>query len=212
MTAHYEDFRLHDPRIIARIVSRWPFATITANGPDWPVVAHAPLTLADDGAVEFHLAKANPALPHLAAGTPVSVVVQGPSAHVSPAWYGARFPAGADRSRTAPTWDYLTLTLRGRLALLPEAELIRQIARLVAQHEGIEGWQMSEIDPAFFTALRTHILGFRLEIADFDCIAKFSQEQAEEDRAGASAGLRARGQGQDAAVARLIESLTEITG
>lgn len=216
MTTHYGQFRLRDAGIIPRIVARWPFAAIIANGADWPVVAHAPLTMGKAatglGAVEFHLARSNPALPHLGHGTPVTVVVQGPSAHVSPAWYIGRFPdADADRSRTAPTWDYLTLTLRGRLAALSDEELTRQLGDLVAQHEGAAGWQLSEIDAGFFGGLRAHILGYRLEIEAFDCVAKFSQEQREADAAGVVAGLRARGSGQDHAVAELVENLKDLT-
>lgn len=86
MTAHYQEFRLYDPAVIARIVARWPFAAIVANGPEWPVVAHAPLTL----------------------------------------------------------------TLRGRLAVLSDAELAAHLADLVGQTEGEAGWRIAEIDPGFF--------------------------------------------------------------
>lgn len=220
MTAHYQEFRLDDPAVIARVIMRWPFAAIVANGPEWPVVAHAPLVLSKAAggregfdAVEFHLAKINPALADLGDGIPVTLDVQGPSAHVSPAWYMGRFPnSDADRSRTAPTWDYLTLTMRGHLAVLSDAELAAHLADLVGQTEGENGWRISEIDPGFFTGLRSHILGYRVRIESFDCIAKFSQDKSDADIAGIIAGLCRRGRGQDRSVAELVGSLAGITG
>ncbi len=207
--------------MIARIVARWPFASIVANGPEWPVVAHAPLILSkiaegkgkELGAVEFHLAKVNPALVHLNEGTPVTLDVQGPSAHVSPAWYKGRFPADdSDRSRTAPTWDYLALTMRGRLVVLSDMELAAHLSDLVGQTEGETGWRISEIDPGFFSDLRNHIVGYRMHIESFDCIAKFSQDKGEADIPGIVAGLCGRDLGQDRSVAELVGSLAAITG
>lgn len=205
MSSHYQEFRQTDPEIISQVVDQWPFATITANGPDWPVVAQSPVVMPQPGYVEFHLANANPAMPQLSEGVHAVLVFQGPSAHVSPSWYRARFPGpDADRSRTAPTWDYLTLTLRGRLQIMEDAELTRHLGELVARHEGKQGWKLSEIDPAFFAGLRQHITGYRLGIEAFDCIAKLSQDQSAEDRKGIVAGLNARATGQDRALAGVI--------
>lgn len=221
MTTHYQEFRLTDPAVVARIVSRWQFAAIIANGPQWPVVAHAPLVvsktaeLADTGpgAVEFHLAKINPAMPHLGDGMAVTLDVQGPSAHVSPSWYKGRFQNDdADRSRTAPTWDYLTLTMRGRLAVLSDAELAAHLVDLVGQSEEENGWRMSEVDPGFFSGLRNHIVGYRVRIESFECIAKFSQDESETDILGIIAGLCRRNRGQDRSVAELMVSLAAVTG
>lgn len=208
MSSHYQEFRRTDPAIISQVVEQSPFATITANGPDWPVVAQSPVVMPTPDHVEFHLANINPAMPQLREGTPAVLVFQGPSAHVSPSWYRARFPGpDADRSRTAPTWDYLTLTLRGRLQIMEDAELTRHLEELVARHEGEQGWKLSEIDPAFFSGLRQHITGYRLGIEAFDCIAKLSQDQSVEDREWIVAGLSARATGQDLALADMISSL-----
>lgn len=217
MTAHYPEFRIHDPAVIARIVRRWPFATILANGPEWPAIAHAPLTLARQpeeqalGAVEFHLAKVNPAQGIFGPDTPVIVSILGPSAHVSPTWCKGRFPdADADRSRTAPTWDYLALTLRGRLTVMSDAELAAHLSDLVGQTEGDAGWRISEIDAGFYARLREHIVGYRMQIERFDCLAKFSQDENASDTAGIAAGLRERARGQDLCVAELVEDLSAI--
>lgn len=215
MAAHYEKFRLNDPAIIPRIVARWPFATIITNGPDWPVTAQAPVVMAKSApdAIEFHLAKSNPALSVLGPAAKAGLVLQGPSAHVSPSWYKGRFPGPeADRSRTAPTWDYLTLTLRGHLKAMSDQELAEHLIQLVALHEADDGWHMAEMDPLFSAELRRHILGFRLVIEGFDCVAKFSQDREAEDIAGIIDGLCGRDHGQDREVAALVRDLGPVTG
>ena len=208
MTQHYKSFRIDDPTIIPRIVARWPFATIVANGPGWPMAAQTPLVMVDgQSAVEFHLAKANPAMAVLQEGAKAMAILQGPSAHISPSWYLGRFPTpDSDRSRTAPTWDYLTLTLRGQLGVLADDGVANHLSDLVARHEAPDGWQLAEIDPQFFNELRGHIRGFRLVIEGFDCVAKFSQDKADQDISGVIAGLIARGQGVDREVADLVRN------
>ena len=92
------------------------------------------------------------------------------------------------------------------------AELAAHLSDLVGQNEGKAGWQIAEIDPGFFSGLRNHIVGYRVHIESFDCVAKFSQNRGAIDVAGIVAGLKARGLGQDLAVAGLVESLEAITG
>lgn len=217
MAVHYEEFRLYDPSIIGKVVGRWPFATVMANGPEWPAVAHTPLVFKEPagdgqlGAVEFHLARANPAFADFLPGKPVTLSLLGPSAHVSPSWYVGRFPsADSDRSRTAPTWNYLNPTLRGRLSLLSDTQLAEHLADLVAQSEGDAGWRIAEIDQQFFVGLRNHITGFRVEAEAFDCVSKFNQDKSALDRSGVIDGLRRRGRDQDASVADFMETLARL--
>lgn len=174
------------------------------------MIAQAPLTFRDvpgsAGAVEFHLARQNRITDTISDGTPVTIIVNGPSAHISPSWYKARFPdASADRSRTAPTYDYVSASLQGRLRRLGNSDLKKQIADLVAQHEAADGWRFEEIDPAVFSSWCDLLVGYRMEIGTFDLTAKISQEQKVEDRPGIAAGLRTRGQHADSAMALLVE-------
>ena len=219
MTTHYEEFRLYDPAVIGKIVARWPFATVMVNGPHWPAVVHTPLVFKEStgearpGSVEFHLARANPAFADFLPAKPVALSLLGPSALVSPSWYMGRFPdADSDRSRTAPTWDYLNLTLHGRLSPLSDAQLASHLSDLVGQSERDAGWRLAEIDQGFFAGLRNHIMGFSVEIESFTCLAKFSQDKSALDRSGVIAGLRRRATGQDASVADLVEDLSILTG
>ncbi len=206
---HYAHFKQTDPRVLKALTLAFPFATIAANGEGRPITAHAPLTFREDNAneaVEFHLAKANPIIPYLQNGTKLTITINGPSAHISPNWYTARFSgANPDRSKTAPTYDYIIANLSGSVQILGATELTSQINDLVAISEPDDGWKIDEIDQDTFGKWQNMIIGFRMPIESFDLTAKLSQEQDVADKAGIIEGLRKRGTGSDLALSRIIE-------
>lgn len=207
---HYEHFKQRDPKVLKALVESFPFATITANGPDGPVVAHAPLTfkqgITANGMVEFHLAKENPIIPYMQNGTKLTVTVNGPSAPISPSWYTARFPSDkSDRSKTAPTYNYINANLSGSIQTMDTEHLTSQIGDLVAANEPDDGWNMQEIDPTTFDKWRGLIAGFRMPIESFDMTAKLSQEQNPANKSGIIAGLQKRGVPSDMAMAQMVE-------
>ena len=61
---HYAQYKHQDPALVGEILKTFPFAAILVNGVKWPAVAQAPMTFRNGataaGAVEFHLAIANP--------------------------------------------------------------------------------------------------------------------------------------------------------
>ncbi|MDA5635935.1 MULTISPECIES: FMN-binding negative transcriptional regulator [Rhizobium/Agrobacterium group] len=129
------------------LIETFPFAVIVINGNGRPLVARAPLTFRDKpgsaGAIEFHLAQQKSIVDTIADGMPATIIIDGPSAHISPSWYTARFPnAASDRSHTAPTCNYVSATLEGRLYRLDCKGLQKQIADLVADHEPDGGWRL----------------------------------------------------------------------
>lgn len=207
---HYDHFKQHNPLVLKALIESFPFATIAVNGADCPVVAHAPLTFRQgttaNGTVEFHLAKENPIMPLLQNGTKATIIINGSSAHISPSWYTARFSGdNPDRSKTAPTYDYVNATLQGSIQTMDTASLIAQISDLVAENEPHDGWKMPEIAPSTFSKWCQLISGFRMAIESFVLIAKLSQEQNTADKLGIIAGLRKRSAPSDMAVATLIE-------
>jgi len=207
---HYAEYKHHDPSLVGEVVETFPFAAILVNGDDGPLVAQAPLTFRPSqrpaGAVEFHLAKANPIAASLSNDVPISIFVQGPGAAISPTWFTASFQGDTpDRSLTAPTYNYLSLVLRGRLQLLGDEALQVQIGDLVRAHEPADGWQVDELAPSLWTAWRGAIQLYRLEIDAFDLTAKFSHGEIAGDRPGVVDGLRRRGHQEDEVMARLVE-------
>ncbi len=207
---HYAQFKQADTALLQCLIEIFPFAVIAINGQERPMIAQAPLTFRSKpglpGMVDFHLARQNGVADAISKGTPATIVVNGPSAHVSPSWYRARFPSSsADRSKTAPTYNYVSATLAGRLCRLGDSDLRQQIADLVNRHEPADGWRFEEIDPAVFDTWRNLLVGYRMEIESFDLTVKISQEQKAEDRPSIAEGLRHRGEYADMAMARLVE-------
>jgi len=206
---HYAEFKQHDPSLVLEMVRTFPFATILVNGDNGPLVAQAPLTPRSGespaGAVEFHLALANSITKSLVPDVPISIIVQGPGAAISPSWYTATFPGdNPDRSEAAPTYNYLSLVIRGRLALIDDQALQEQIKDLVLAYEPADGWRTEELAPHLWNGWRKAIVGFRLEIAEYDLTAKISQGDSPGDKPGVVEGLRKRGLQQDEMVARLV--------
>lgn len=207
---HYAEYKLSDPGLVAHMLRTFPFAAIMVNTPDGPALAQAPITFREGagpaGALEFHLAKANPIAAHMLSDVPVTILVQGPGAHISPSWYSASYPTpDADRSRTAPTYNYLSLVINGRLAYMDDPALQRQIRDLVRANEPDDGWKTDELAPDLWEIWRKHIQGYRLEIERFDLTAKFSEGDVAADRPGVIQGLRARAVQGDLSVARVLE-------
>lgn len=209
LAMHYAHFKQTDPRVLKAILQAFPFATISTNAMEIPAVAHAPLTFREDnanGMVEFHLAKANSIITHLQNGTKLTIIINGPSAHISPSWYTARFSGNnPDRSNAAPTYNYINANLFGSVQMLDDIELTAQIKELVAANEPADGWKLEEIDHDIFNKWRNMIIGFRMPIESFDLTAKLSQEQNPVDKPGIIEGLRQRGKNSDIAMARIIE-------
>ena len=72
----------------------------------------------------WHLAVANSITKSLVPDAPITILLQGPGAAISPSWYTASFQGEhSDRSETAPTYNYLSLVIRGRLSLIDDQAL-----------------------------------------------------------------------------------------
>jgi transcriptional regulator len=214
---HYAEFKLNKPGLIPAMVSAFPFATIMVNGPTCPLAVHAPATLTTeaDGSerLEFHIAMANPAYEAMRLNPLATVCFHGPSAAISPSWYEGRFPGkDADRSRTAPTYNYLNLVVTGRVAPMTESELGDQIRDLVEKLEPDDGWQFDEIGVETYAAWSSLIRGFRISIETADLTAKLSQDQKTDDRVGITKGLRRRSGFMDDAMAELVQGFDGTAG
>lgn len=207
---HYAEFKLNDPGLIPAMVSAFPFATIMVNGPTSPVAVHAPTTLSRDTdgieSLEFHIAVANPAFETMQTNPFATICFHGPSAAISPSWYEGRFSTkDADRSRTAPTYNYLSLAVTGRVAPMTMSELRDQIRDLVEKLEPDDGWKFDEIGSDIYAAWSELIRGFRVRIETADFTAKLSQEQDIKDRLAIAKGLRRRSGFMDDTMAGLVQ-------
>lgn len=158
---------------------------------------HLPLYL-DGYTLVGHVARANPLWQ--ACPCPALVVMAGAEAYVSPNWY----PSKAAHGRAVPTWNYVTLHIRGRLETFDDpAALEAAVARLSDRHEATQSrpWTIAEAPRDYIDRLLAGIVGVRLRIDSVEGKRKLSQDKPQADHAGVIAGLAATGDDRDAALA-----------
>jgi transcriptional regulator len=133
------------------------------------------------------------------------VILRGPDAYVSPAWYASK----AEHGRVVPTWNYLTVHVYGRLVVHDDvAWLDALVRRLTAKHEttvhppgGVPPWSVDDAPAGFIAGQLRAIVGVEVVIDRIEAKAKLSQNRPAADIDGVVAGLRTRG---DAASADAI--------
>lgn len=191
-------YRHDDRALLETLLDEIGFGMVFMTTPDGPRVAHTPLLSTGDGAVQFHLARAN-ALSKWLDGATALVTINGPDGYVSPRWYAER--------GTVPTWDYVSLELEGRVRRMDQDGLNALLYTLIDKQEsrlGGEQWSGEETPPDVWRKLLSAIVGFELEIQAWRPTLKLSQNKPAEDRARIAEGLEAAG---SPALAQLIRTL-----
>ena len=193
------------PQVHALMRAR-PLAALVSTGPLGLYGTHLPTVLKDDGpfgTIECHLARANPHWKDLAAGGEALMIFQGPESYVTPNWY----PSKALHGKTVPTWNYAVVHAYGRPAVMEDPDWKRRhVSELTAQQERGEAqpWAVTDAPESYVQAMLRGIVGFRFAIERLEGKWKMSQNREMPDRAGVVQGLRQRGEGEDAEVAKLV--------
>lgn len=166
---------------------------VSAEGP--PLMAHVPLLLSGDGRqVLMHLVRSNPICRAARAPVAARLDVLGPDGYISPDWYGI--------DDQVPTWNYVAVSLTGRLVPLPPDDLPEVLAAQSAAYEGrIPGktpWTMDKMTEETRARFLRMILPFRLDVEDIQSTWKLGQNKPEAARRSA-AGALGTGFGSDLA-------------
>ncbi len=189
-------FAVDDADALHAFVRAQPFATVAAVVEGAVQFAYAPVVLGADGAVRFHLARANP-LAGLADGATVRLSFMGAHAYVSPDWYASE--------GMVPTWNYSAVEGVGSLKRLDEAGLRALLADLSAAEEAAllpkAPWTVDKVPAAKMATLLNAIVGFSVVFDSLEGKFKLSQNLGPKDFDGAQRGLDARGDAASAAVA-----------
>ena len=163
------------------------FGALTVAAPGGVLAAHVPFVV-DDGRVRAHLMRANPLAHHLRDGpSDALLIVSGPDAYVSPDWYG--------EPQMVPTWNYVSVHLRGKLRLLDDAALRSVLDRLSANFEERLApkppWKTEKLDDAVLAGKIRVIVPIEMSIETTDSTFKLNQNRSDTARAGAAAALAA---------------------
>ena len=186
-------FRWDDAAAMRAFVQRVSFAQIIVAADGRPLTAQAPVVIAPDGSVRFHLARANP-LVSLLDGAAVLASVTGTHFYVSPDWYGS--------DDQVPTWNYELVEIEGICRRLDEPDLRDQLDRLSAAQEAQlapkPAWTAAKMDQAGLAMMLRAIAGFAIDAPRFSGRRKLGQNKSESERHGAIAALRAIGKHAEA--------------
>jgi transcriptional regulator len=163
------------------VVREHPFATIV--GRDLRAT-HMPCLL-DEGRDELAV------VGHVACGDPVAgvldgpllLIFHGPHGYVSAGWY---------ESETIPTWNHVTLHVRGTPELLDDA---LPVLRRTVDHFEAAVERPWSLDRMGSTArdMADRVVAFRLVAESWHAEAKLSQDKPERERARVLAGLEGSG-------------------
>ncbi|MDO9017556.1 MAG: FMN-binding negative transcriptional regulator [Myxococcales bacterium] len=198
-------FAVSSPAHLRRFLEEHPFAAILAAHDGDVAVAHAPFLLDPGetvGRVRLHLARANPMAALATEGAALTLLVQGPDAYVSAAWYG-------EPSRQVPTWNYAAVRLRVRVERRLEGDALRALlGEVAARFEGDDpAWSLATLSPDALASMLPHIIGLSLVVEEAEGKFKVSQNRSLDDRARVASALTDRGRPDDLALARWMHAL-----
>jgi len=197
-------FRVVDLETQHAAIRAHPLAMVITAGPGGlmanPVPAHLDAAASDKGVLRLHFARANPQWREIEAGADLLLIFQGPDAYVTPSFYETKRETG----KVVPTWNYVTVQVRGRASVHADAEwLRRQIGDLTHDHEGMlaEPWAVTDAPEDFIAMQMRAIVGVEIEITDIAGKWKVSQNRPEGDRIGVAEGYEASGNSEMAGLA-----------
>ena len=185
-------FDLRDVEVARSIARAHPFATIVT---DDLRATHMPCLVdeaADGLEILGHVARPDPASEAL--GGPLLLIFQGPHGYVSASWY---------ESDTIPTWNHVTLHVRGTPELLDDAMPV--LERTVEHFEGAveQPWSLQRMGETA-REMAGEVIAFRLRAESWHAEAKLSQDKPDDERARVLSGLETPGPYRNAALARLM--------
>jgi transcriptional regulator len=170
-------FRADSIETARAIVRAHPFATIVTRALR---ATHMPCLLDEQGdelTILGHVARADPASGEL--DGPLLLVFHGPHGYVSASWY---------EDETIPTWNHVTLHVRGTPQLFDDAMPV--LRRTVEHFEAAveHPWSLDRLGDTA-REMADQVVAFRLVAKDWHAELKLSQDKPAEERARVLAGL-----------------------
>jgi transcriptional regulator len=118
------------------------------------------------------------------------VIVRGPDAYISPAWYATK----REHGRVVPTWNYITAHVHGELVIHDDPAWIEANVRaLTTRHEAsrLHPWAVDDAPRPYIEGQLKAIVGVEIRITRIEAKLKLSQNRSTDDVDGAIAGLEA---------------------
>ena len=190
------EFVLRDVEDARAVVRAHPFATlVTAD----LRATHMPCIVdeeAGDLTVIGHVARADPVADRL--DGPMLAIFQGPRGYVSASWYA---------SETIPTWNHVTLHVRGTPEVLDDAMPV--LRRTVDHFEAAADrpWSLHRMGHSA-REMADQVLAFRLRARSWHAEAKLSQDKPDDEQLRVLRGFETEGAYANAPLASAMRART----
>ena len=197
-------FRDERLEVLHGLIRDYPLATLVTAGPQGLAANPIPFFLAkvgDKGTLRAHLAKNNPQVADLRAGSDALVIFSGPQAYVTPSWY----PSKAEHGKVVPTWNYATVQVRGLPRIIDDSQwLLTLLGDFSDRQESARPhpWRVADAPGDYLAAALRALVGLEIPIETMVGKCKVSQNRSESDRRGVARGLEQ--DDHDAAMAALV--------
>jgi transcriptional regulator len=145
----------------------------------------------DRAILQGHFARNNEHWRHVD-GRQALVIVRGPDAYVTPAWYASK----AEHGRVVPTWNYEVIHVHGTVTVHDDTQwLATLVRRLTDQHESQRPvpWSVDDAPERFVAGQLKAIVGVEVAVERIEAKFKLSQNRPAADIDGVVAGLRSVG-------------------
>lgn len=191
-----------DPRSLVR---RYPFALLVTCAPSGIFATQIPMFFETDTSENHlvgHMARQNPQARAMTAGQAALAVFSGPHAYISASWYRER--------PTVPTWNYVSVQVRGTLDPIDgDEQQLAILRRTAAVLEGanVPPWSLEDAPPGRVDTLLPRIRSLRLSVERIDGVTKLSQAQPVGDRRRVIQKLLERGAEGDTEIAAWMAPL-----
>ena len=203
--------QFEEPRIdiMHALIRAYPLATLVTYSSGVLNANHIPVYLSGSpapyGALQGHIARANPLLGEIADGIETLALFQGPDSYISPSWYATKKETG----EVVPTWNYAVVHAYGVLRVVDNASWLRaQLDALTEHNESPfpEPWAVSDAPPEHINKIMAAIIGVEMVITKLLGKWKVSQNQPTQNQVSVIAGLKASGLPESEAMAALVET------
>lgn len=171
-------FEITDNQVIEQFIEENGFATLVSIGETFPIGTHIPMELETNSKGEKvlagHISKENPQWIDFEKSPNVLVIFLSPINHyISSSWYD---------HPNAPTWNYISIHISGKLKIIEGDELWQSVSRLTDKYESKMKCPFSlETTTKSVQRQMNGIVGFEISIDKIDASFKLSQNRSEED-------------------------------
>ncbi|MBK9483669.1 MAG: FMN-binding negative transcriptional regulator [Chitinophagaceae bacterium] len=171
-------FEITDNSIIEKFINENGLATLITKGSPFPVGTHIPIDLEinENGnkVLWGHISKANPQWKDFENDENVLVIFLSPvHSYISSSWYN---------HPNAPTWNYLSVHITGKLKIIEGEKLWETVRRLTNRYEQKSEHPVSlDTLPESVQKQMNGIVGFEIRIDKVEAAFKLSQNRNDED-------------------------------